>query len=216
MRLTVNTFVSLDGVMQGPGGAQEDTSGGFGRGGWLTPFADTDMGRIVDGWFARTGEVLLGRTTFEMMRPYWSSVTEPDNRVATVLNTYPKHVVSTTLTEEEADWGDTSVIADRVEDRVRELKERPGDELQVHGSWRLAQTLHGAGLVDLFRLLVFPVVVGQGKRLFDEGSVPTGFRVESAETTANGLVSLDLVPDPDIDLASGREFAVVDGRETIV
>ncbi|MEV2276694.1 dihydrofolate reductase family protein [Nocardiopsis sp. NPDC049922] len=216
MRLSVNTFLTLDGVMQGPGGAQEDTSGGFTRGGWLMPFADEDMGRIVDGWFARTEELLLGRTTFEMMRPYWSAVTDRRNTVAKILNTYPKHLVTTTLTEKDADWGDTTVIADRVEERVRELKERPGGELQVHGSWRLAQTLHRAGLVDVFRLLVFPVVVGQGKRLFDEGSVPTGFRVESAETTENGLVSLSLVPDPDIDLFGGGEFAVVDGRETVV
>ncbi|RKS04831.1 dihydrofolate reductase [Nocardiopsis sp. Huas11] len=217
MQLSVNTFLSLDGVMQGPGGREEDTSGGFTRGGWVMPFGEDEVFERVVGaeWFAKAEEVLLGRTTFEMMRDYWPQVTDPDNHVATVLNTYPKHVVSTTLEESDAAWGDTTVISADVEKRVRALKERPGGELQVHGSWRLARTLHRAGLVDLFRLLVFPAVVGQGKRLFDEASVPGGFRVECGFVSSGGVVALTLVPDPGVDLGTAEEFRVVDGKETI-
>ncbi|WP_304451326.1 dihydrofolate reductase family protein [Nocardiopsis sp. YSL2] len=217
MQLSVNTFLSLDGVMQGPGGREEDTNGGFTRGGWVMPFGEDEVfERVVGGeWFAMAGEILLGRTTFEMMRDYWPEVTDPDNPVATVLNTHRKHVVSTTLDEADAGWGDTTVISADVEGRVRALKERPGEELQVHGSWRLAQTLHRAGLVDVFRLLVFPAVVGQGKRLFDESSLPGGFRVESGFVSAGGVVALTLVPDPAIDLGTHDEFRVVEGRETI-
>ncbi|MFE3460529.1 dihydrofolate reductase family protein [Nocardiopsis aegyptia] len=217
MRLSVNTFLSLDGVMQGPGGREEDTSGGFTRGGWVMPFGEDEVfERVVVGeWFAETEEILLGRTTFEMMRDYWPEVTDPGNRVATALNTRPKHVVSTTLTEADTGWGDTTVVSGDVEERVRALKERPGGELQVHGSWRLAQTLHRAGLVDVYRLLVFPVVVGRGKRLFDESSLPGGFRVESSLVSDGGVVALTLVPDPSVDLGTREEFRVVDGRETI-
>ncbi|KOX15207.1 dihydrofolate reductase family protein [Nocardiopsis sp. NRRL B-16309] len=217
MRLSVHTFLSLDGVMQGPGGRDEDTSGGFTRGGWVVPFGEDEVfERVVGGeWFAAAEEILLGRTTFEMMRGYWPQVTDPDNRVATVLNTHPKHVVSTALDEADAGWGDTSVIPGDVEEHVRALKERPGGELQVHGSRRLARTLHRAGLVDVFRLLVFPVVVGQGKRLFDESSLPGGFRVESGFVSGGGVVALSLVPDPSVDLGTRDEFRVVDGRETI-
>jgi dihydrofolate reductase len=217
MKLSVHVFLSLDGVMQGPGGPEEDTSGGFTRGGWVVPFGEDEVfERVVVGeWFARVEEVLLGRRTFEMMRDYWPQVTDPHDRVATVLNTYPKHVVSTTLDEADARWGDTAVISGDVEERVRALKERPGGELQVHGSRRLVRTLHRAGLVDEFRLLVFPVVLGQGGRLFDEASPPSGFRVVSSFVSTGGVVALTLVPDPSVEVGTDREFTVVDGREAI-
>jgi len=99
MELSLNIFVSLDGVMQGPGGADEDTSGGFDRGGWLVPHADEDMGRIVESWFEKADTILLGRTMYQAMYPYWSTVTDPANAVATALNTLPKYVVSTSLTD---------------------------------------------------------------------------------------------------------------------
>lgn len=195
MKLTLNIFVSLDGVMHGPGAPQEDTTGNFTRGGWLVPHLDEEFGRIVDEeWFAHADAVLLGRTTFDMMRPYWSAYPNQEELVARVLNTFPKYLVSDTLTDEQAAWGPTTVIRGDVVEQVRAIKQQPGRELQVHGSWQLAQTLHNAGLVDTYRLLVFPVVVGQGKRLFDEHSRPTAFRTVSRTATAGGLTHLVLEP----------------------
>ncbi|MEE2036686.1 dihydrofolate reductase family protein [Nocardiopsis sp. CT-R113] len=210
MELSVNTLLSLDGVMQGPGGPEEDLSGGFTRGGWLVPHADEDMGAIVDRWFAAGESLLFGRTTYVMMRDYWREITDPGDTVAAVLNNRPKFLVSTTAGRAGADWGDTTLIADDVLGRVRALKEGPGGEIQVHGSWRLARTLHAAGLVDVFRLLIFPTVVGDGKRLFDGATAPADFAVEDSATTRAGLVSLTLRPRP---FTTGT-IGIVDGRET--
>ena len=193
MLLSVNTFVSLDGVMQGPGAPEEDTANGFERGGWVVPFADQLGGVVDDDWFAHADAILLGRTTYQLMQPYWSAITDPDNPVAAALNGLPKYVVSTTLTPRTATWANTEVIADDVVERVAELKQAPGRELQVHGSWQLAQTLHQAGLVDVYRLLVFPIVVGDGKRLFDDGSNPVSFEVVSQKPSGS-LTALELRP----------------------
>ncbi len=210
MRLSLNIFVSLDGVMQGPGGPDEDTTGGFTGGGWVVPHVDEDFGRIVDGeWFANADGVLLGRSTYQMMEPYWRAYPKQDELVAKVLNTFPKYLVSTTLRDAQADWGDTTVIRDDIVGGIRQIKERPGRELQVHGSWRLAQTLHNAGLVDVYRLLVFPVALGSGKRLFDEHTRPTAFRTVSQRTTAAGATHLVLEPAR----FTRGEFSIVDGQE---
>ncbi|PYF95945.1 Dihydrofolate reductase [Georgenia satyanarayanai] len=211
MQLIVHTFVSLDGVMQGPGGPEEDTSGGFDRGGWVVPLAGEGFGRVVDGWFERTSEVLFGRATYETMAGYWPQVTDPADVVAARLNGCPKHVVSTTLTTPA--WENTaSVIADDVAASVRALKERPGEELQVHGSWQLIQTLHKEGLVDEYRVIEFPVVLGTGKRLFHDGAAPSGFDAVETEVLDGGLVYRVLRPVP---FASGT-YAVEDGKESAV
>ncbi len=213
MKLSLNIFVSLDGVMQGPGGPDEDTAGGFTRGGWVVPHVDEDFGRIVDAeWFTHADAILLGRSTFQMMRTYWSEYPNQDELVARALNTYPKYLVSTTLSDEQAAWGPTTVIRDDVVEQVRRLKQRPGRELQVHGSWRLAQTLHNAGLVDLYRLLVFPVVLGPGKRLFDDHTRPAAFRTVTQTPTAAGATHLVLEP---AEFSRG-EFAIVDGQEVTI
>lgn len=210
MKLTVNIFLTLDGVMQGPGGPDEDTSGGFERGGWLVPHADEGFGRIVDGWFAEADAILLGRTTYQMMQPYWEQVTDPDNPVATALNGLPKYVVSTTLTDPT--WNNSTVVATDILESVAQLKALPGRELQVHGSCLLARSLHDAGLVDEYRLLYFPVVVGQGKRLFDSGSVPSTFTLEQCVTTNAGAVGLTLRPTTfvtaDLEMPEGGAEAV--------
>lgn len=211
MKLTLHTFLSLDGVMQGPGGPDEDRSGGFERGGWLVPFADEDFGRIVDGWFGETDAILLGRTTYELMHGYWPEVTDPDNLVAAQLNQRPKYVVSTTLTE--ASWNNSTVIGSDVVNAVAELKAQPGRELQVHGSCRLAQTLHDEGLIDEYRLLVFPVVVGEGKRLFRDGCVPASFSLVDTRATAAGAVAHTFRPAG--APTTNSTFAVVDGKETV-
>lgn len=210
MLLTVNAFLSLDGVMQGPGGAEEDTTGNFARGGWLMPHFDADTGAVVDGWFARTEALLLGRTTYELMQPHWSQVTDPDDHVAATLNNGPKYLVSTTMQESAAPWKNTTIL--RSTEDVRGVKDQPGGELQVHGSLALARSLHDAGLVDEYRLIVFPVVVGQGRRLFGDGCVPSGFSVVSHSITSTGAVALTLRPVP---FTTGM-VTVEDGRDTIV
>lgn len=128
------------------------------------------MGEIVDSWFDRAQAILLGRTTYTMMQAYWTQVTDPDDVVAAALNGLPKYVASSTL--RDPDWHHTSVLSGEVLAVVRRLEERPGGELQVHGSWELARSLHEAGLVGEYRLLVFPVCVGTGKRLFTAAWTP--------------------------------------------
>lgn len=210
MKLTVHAFLTLDGVMQGPGGAEEDTSNGFDRGGWLVPHVDVDFGMIVDGWFSQTDEILLGRSTYEMMQAFWTAITDPEDIVAAALNGLPKHVVSATLTKPT--WHNTTVISSDVVEAVATLKDKPGRELQVHGSWQLARTLHDAGLVDEYRLLVFPVVVGGGKRLFADGAAPSSFTLAHSEVTGNGVVYQVLRPTP---FQTG-EVVVEDGREALL
>lgn len=210
MKLTVNTFLTLDGVMQGPGGADEDRTGGFTRGGWLIPYVDDGFGEIVDQWFAAGDAVLLGRTTYDLMSAFWPLVTDPDNATAIALNSREKFVVSTTLTSPT--WEHTSVVSGDVVEGVRALKEDLGEgELQVHGSAQLAATLHEAGLVDMYRLLVFPVCVGSGKRLFHEQAPAVGFEVAESRHTVAGVTYLALRAT---SFRAGL-VDVVDGRETV-
>jgi dihydrofolate reductase len=205
MKLVTHTFLTLDGVMQGPGGPDEDRSGGFGRGGWLVPFSDADLGAIAESWFARTEAILLGRHTYEAMRAYWSQVTDPANRVAARLNHGRKYVASNTLAS--AGWGDTTVLSGDVIDRIADLKKGGRGELQVHGSARLAQALHAAGLIDEYRLLVFPVTVGAGKRLFTDDAPPRGFSLLESRSTRAGALYQVLAP---ADFEVGR-VTVQDG-----
>jgi dihydrofolate reductase len=183
-------------------------AGGFGRGGWLVPFSDADMGAIAESWFARTEAILLGRNTYQTMRAYWSQVTDPANRVAAKLNHGRKYVASNTLTG--ADWGDTTVLSGDVIGQVADLKSTGGrGELQVHGSARLAQALHAAGLIDEYRLLVFPVTVGAGKRLFTDDAPPRGFSLLESRATRAGALYQVLVPAAfetgDVTVQDGRE-----------
>jgi dihydrofolate reductase len=219
MELSVNEFVSLDGVMQGPGGPDEDRSNGFEHGGWLVPHAAEGQLAPVDGWFREADAILLGRSTFEMMRAYWSQVTvEPDNIVSTALNTWKKYVVSNTLSDEDAAWGDTTVLrGDDIAGQVRRLKDVPGRELQVHGSWQLVRALHDAGLVDTYRLIQFPVVVGTGKRIFEAGAAPSTYKITSGEVLSGGagVVSLTLRQSGFGSVTTG-DLTVEDGKEVLL
>ncbi|HEV3474722.1 MAG TPA: dihydrofolate reductase family protein [Actinomycetota bacterium] len=184
MKLTVTTFVSVDGVMQGPGGPEEDRRDGFSRGGWLAPHFDEDTGRFMDEVFQQVDAFLLGRHTYEIFAAYWPKVDTPD-AVATSLNKLPKYVASNTLTAPE--WGPATVLSGDVPAAVAELKQQPGRELQVHGSGTLVRTLHEHDLVDEYRLLVFPVVVGEGRRLFPDQGVATGLTLVDSRTTGSGV-----------------------------
>lgn len=209
MELSVNIFVSLDGVMQGPGAPEEDPSNGFERGGWLIPFAEGMD--VVDTWFERADAILLGRTTYELMKSFWPQITDEDT-TGVALNTLPKYVVSTTLSDADADWDKTTVIrGEDIVGQIKALKQQEGRELQVHGSWQLARTLHDAGLVDTYRLLQFPVVVGDGKRLFDTGAAPESFALQHSQTTSTGATALTLRPT---GFRTGG-IAVVDGKELL-
>ena len=188
MKLTVTTFQTLDGVMQAPGGPQEDPRGGFEHGGWLVPYADAEMGEFMDETFAAPEAFLLGRFTYETFAGHWPKVHDADDPIATKLNALPKYVASRTLRDEDLDWSGSSLLGDDVPARVAELKARPGGELQVHGSAGLVQTLLQHELVDELRLLTFPVVLGTGKRLFGEGAVPAAVRLTESRTTSAGTV----------------------------
>jgi dihydrofolate reductase len=187
MKLTVTTFQTLDGVMQAPGGPQEDPSGGFEHGGWLVPHADGDMGTFIDETFDAAEAFLLGRRTYEIFASHWPKVGD-DDPVARRLNALPKYVASRTLGEEDLSWADSSLLGDDVPARIAELKARPGGELQVHGSAGLIQTLLRDELIDELRVLTFPVVLGTGKRLFGDGAVPAGVRLADSRTTSAGTI----------------------------
>ena len=183
-KLTMTTFVTLDGVMQAPGAPQEDPSGGFGHGGWLVPYADPVGFGFVTEVFERAEAFLLGRGTYQIFTGHWPKVTDPADPIATKLNQLPKHVVSKTLNE--ASWQNSSIVRD-VTTSVSELKRRYGKELQVHGSAGLAQTLLRLQLVDELNLLVHPIALGQGKRLFEAGMTPSAFKLLESRTTPTGV-----------------------------
>jgi dihydrofolate reductase len=185
MRLTLMEFLSLDGVSQGPGAPDEDTTDGFTGGGWLTPHIDDEFLRTVTDWTTRAGAFLFGRRTYENFARDWPKMNDPADPVATALNGLPKYVASQTLTT--ADWAPSTILSGDVAARVAELKQQPGDEVQIHGSARLGHAMLAAGLVDEVRLAIAPVILGRGRKLFREGGAPAGLRLLRNETTPPGL-----------------------------
>jgi dihydrofolate reductase len=193
MRLTLHTFLTLDGVMQAPGGPDEDRASGFEHGGWSFPYDDEDFGAAMTGWFTHADAFLLGRKTYEIFAGYWPAVTDAGDPIAGKLNALPKYVASTTLSS--LDWEHASLITGDVAAEVARLKEQPGDELQVHGSGGLAQTLISRDLIDEYRLLTFPVHLGSGKKLFREGAKAAAMRLVSSSVTSTGVVIATYQPD---------------------
>lgn len=210
MKLSINLFMTLDGVSQSPGSPEEDTRGGFTRGGWLMPVFDEGCGRAVDQWYSHTSALLLGRTTYETFASHWPGVTDPEDRVAAQINRGPKYVVTSSPVGEV--WAETTtVLGEDFRDRIQELKQQPGDELQVHGSIQLAAALHQAGLIDIYRFLIAPVMVGAGASIFGGNGLAGSMTMTSGTITDSGVVSLELTPG---ELRQARA-AMVDGKDTI-
>ena len=186
MQLTVTTFVTIDGVMQSPGAPQEDPRDGFELGGWLPPHFDEATGQYMNEVFDAADAFLLGRITYQAMAGFWPQVTDPANRVAAQLNSLPKHVATATLTD--LPWSGAVPLRGDIPERVAELKRAPGRELQIHGSGALARSLMPHGLIDAYRLVIFPVVLGRGQRLFADGAPPATMRLVDTRSTGSGVV----------------------------
>jgi dihydrofolate reductase len=183
-KLVVSTFLTLDGVMQAPGGPEEDPSGGFTHGGWSVNYWDDLMGQAMGEAMSRPFDLLLGRKTYEIFAAHWPHAT--DEPAADVLNSATKHVASTTL--DAVEWQNSSLLEGDVAEAVAGLKEEEGPEIQVHGSGNLIQTLLAHDLVDEYRLMIFPVVLGTGKRLFADGAIPRGLELVDSRTSTTGVV----------------------------
>lgn len=185
MKLTASMMLTLDGVYQGPGGPDEDRSGGFERGGWTAAYADPEGWDFLLEWFGRADAFLLGRKTWEIWLPYWPNHDAGDP-VSHGINVLPKYVPSRTL--KDPTWQNTRVIDGDVETAVRDLKAQPGGELQVHGSGELLRWLLERDLVDELNLRIYPVIVGDGLRLFPERGQSHNLELVESRSTASGVM----------------------------
>ncbi|WP_264670656.1 dihydrofolate reductase family protein [Arthrobacter sp. VKM Ac-2550] len=185
MKLTLMEFVSLDGVSQGPGSPDEDTSGGFTQGGWFVPHMDETFMQQAADWLAEADGLLLGRRTYEEFAQAWPNMTDPDDPFAEKMNSVPKYVASNSLTS--AEWHPSTILSGDIPAKVAELKQQPGRDLQIHGSARLGQSMLAAGLIDELRLVIAPVVVGSGRRLFTDGGAPSGLKLVDHKVTPAGV-----------------------------
>jgi dihydrofolate reductase len=194
-KVIVSEFLTLDGVMQGPGGADEDRRDGFEHGGWQMGYMDEVAGKAVDEGINAAGGLLLGRRTYEIFAAYWPNATEPEEKpLADKLNSMPKHVASRTL-KEPLEWENSTLLAGDVAEAVAKLKEESGGNLHVIGSGDLAQTLMKHDLVDEYQLQVSPIVLGTGHRLFRDGSPMTRLRLVDAKTSGTGIQILRYQPE---------------------
>lgn len=194
-KLIASTFVSLDGVVQAPGGPEEDPTGGFAMGGWMFHFADETMDISASGFDGRDRELVLGRRTYEIFEAYWP-YQSADQPVAVTLNAAKKHVASRTRTT--LSWNNSTLLHGEVVPAIVALKARPGPDLQVIGSGNLLQTLQAASLVDEYNVWTFPVVLGRGKRLFGETARPSTLRPTRSQVSATGVVMSTYVPAGDV------------------
>jgi dihydrofolate reductase len=195
-KIIVLSFITLDGVMQGPGGPQEDTSGNFKYGGWAVPFFDEFVGTVMTEQMSHPSELLLGRKTFEIFATYWP---QHENDWPTI-NKMTKYVVSNTLKSHK--WENSEFINGDVVQKLKDLKQTAGPNLQVHGSGNLIQTLMENDLVDEFWLKIFPITLGQGKKLFDKGTIPATFKLTESKTSPSGVIFASFKRDGEVKTGS--------------
>jgi dihydrofolate reductase len=197
-KLIVSTFLTLDGVMQAPGGPEEDPDADFAFGGWSVNYWDEKMGQVMDKAMSPPFDLLLGRKTYEIFAAYWPNA--PEEAGGKPLNDATKFVASRTL--RSLDWVNSVLIEGDVAEGVTALKQEEGPELQVHGSGNLIQTLLGHELIDEFRLWTFPLVVGRGKRLFSDGTIPSGLKLVDSTVSSTGVVIGTYVPAGEVVIGS--------------
>ena len=183
-KLIVSTFLTLDGVMQAPGGPGEDDDGGFAHGGWSVNYWDEHMGQVMNEAMNTPFDLVLGRKTYDIFAAYWPHA--PEDAGAKPLNDATKYVAS--RSNPTLEWSRSVLLDGDAAERVTALKKEDGPELQVHGSGNLIQTLLRHNLVDQYRLWVFPLVIGSGKRLFSEGTIPWGLRLVDSTVSTTGVV----------------------------
>jgi dihydrofolate reductase len=198
-KVVVLSFVTLDGVMQGPGGPEEDKGGSFKWGGWSVGYWDDYLGKVMGEQMGKPFDLLLGRKTYDIFASYWPKQGN-DNPAAASLNKAKKFVVSTTLKKPE--WANTTVLKNSVVSGIKKLKEQDGPEIQVHGSSNLIQTLLKHDLVDEFRLKIYPVTLGKGKRLFAEGTIPAGFQLVESNASPKGVIVATYVRAGEVKIGS--------------
>jgi dihydrofolate reductase len=196
-KLVVNTFVSLDGVMQAPGGPEEDPTGGFKLGGWSVNFWDDRMNQAMGEFMGKPFDLVLGRKTYEIFAAHWPHTDEPG---AAELNRATKYVASRTL--DTLEWENSQLLEGDVGEAVARLKEENGPELQVHGSSDLIRTLLRHGLIDEFRVWIFPVVLGTGKRLFGEGAPTAALKLVNSQVSTTGVVMATYEPGGELQTGS--------------
>ena len=182
--IVANLFLTLDGVYQAPGGREEDTEGNFAFGGWQAPVSDDEAGASIADQISRMDALLLGRKTYDIFAGFWP--TAPEEEGSKPLNDATKYVAS--RGRPRLDWERSVLLEGEVPDAINRLKQEDGPELQVHGSGNLLQTLIRHGLVDEFQLLVFPVLVGSGKRLFADGTVPAALKLIDSRASPSGVI----------------------------
>ncbi len=183
-KLIVSTFLTLDGVMQAPGGPGEDDDGGFAHGGWSVNYWDEQMGQVMGEAMSTPFDLVLGRRTYDIFAAHWPHA--PEEAGAKILNDATKFVAS--RSRPRLEWSNSLLIEGDAAGGIAALKEEDGSELQVHGSWNLIQTLLRHKLVDQYRLWVFPLVIGSGKRLFSEGTVPSSLKLVDSKVSTTGVV----------------------------
>ena len=197
-RLIVQTFLTLDGVMQAPGGPGEDDDGGFTQGGWSVTYWDDQMGEVMGEATSRPFAMVLGRKSYDILSSYWP--TAPEETGAKVLNDATKYVAS--RGRPTLEWSNSVLIEGDAGEGLAALKKEDGPELQVHGSANLIQTLLRNSLVDEYRLWIFPVVIGKGKRLFADGTIPSGLKLVDSKVSTTGVVIATFEPAGDIPIGS--------------